>query len=896
MATIIGTTGDDQGASQLNGTSDADIITARDGDDDIEGLGGADQIDGGPGTDWAYYTNSDAAVNVSLLIRTGSGGHAEGDTLVNIEGVVGSAFDDTLTGNDSANDILGAGGDDVIDGGAGKDNLRGEAGNDTLRGGTGVDTAIFSITRASAAISRSGNDIIVTSAEGTDTLTDVEFLQFSDQTISVESLFPADVIQVTTLEDVVDANDGVTSLREAITQANAAGTPTTVQLGAGVHSVIQTDDLEITGNVTLRGSGATQTIIRDQQTDQGIFRVANGATFALHDVALTENVEGTFREDSDALEGGGIYNDGGNVSLSNVVLEDLGSFRQGGQEADFRTKAQGADALGPVSGGAVFNSSGSMDIAGSSFVNNHASEGGAIYAAGGNVAIDSTRFDSNAVNGEYDLFGGIKFGPFGAAEGKGAAIFSDASARVNIFSDSSGTGASTSFTNHTSQNGDSVSLIEGNGSVYLDPSITIDPSNTTASPLKEVVQDLPLVPASPPPPPVVTAAAQSAVALRANTVDPAVLTLLQSVDISSSNAGLSLVNNAILSQSSNEIVIQLSGYRLVVNGSDLSYAGDPLSYATGEEGAAAATGIVNAITLQTVDGSATVGTATGLSTTFRSVATGLAVPDSNGNYAAFIDTLGTPLSQVGGADADTLNGSSNADTLSGNGGNDFLTGAVGNDTIDGGAGTDTAAFTGAQSDYVVFTRSDGRTMVADITAGRDGKDTLSNVETLSFGGTSVSLATALIEPADADSSAFQVYRFFNTSNGAHFFTTSLTERNSVLENLDGLSYEGNAFDSNVTEANGTAVFRFFNLANNVHFYTVNAEEAAGLRENTGFRDEGVAYYASSDDSSGATALYRFFNTTSGSHFYTTSSAERDNIISTLGHFNFEGVAYFVDLA
>ncbi|MEP2758359.1 MAG: hypothetical protein ABJP66_04695 [Hyphomicrobiales bacterium] len=889
MATITGSTGDDQGASQLNGTSDADIITARDGDDDIEGLAGSDQIDGGPGTDWAYYTSSDAAVVISLLARTGSGGHAEGDTLVNIEGVVGSAFADTLTGDDSANDILGAGGDDIIDGGAGKDNLRGEAGNDTLRGGTGVDTAIFSSTRASATITRSGNDIIVTSAEGTDTLTDVEFLQFSDQTISVESLFPADVIQVTTLEDVVDANDGVTSLREAITQANAAGTPTTVQLGAGVHSVIQTDDLEITGNVTLRGLGATETTIRDQNADLGIFRVANGATFALHDVRLTESVDGLVSKDSNPLDGGGIYSDGGSVSITNLVLEELGNYRVVTQTGGAKFTG---DVLGPGSGGAIFNASGAMDITGSSFVYNYAREGGAIYAAGGNVAIDSTSFDSNLVNGEFEVFGreaktlhGI---PIDDAIGKGAAIFSDASARVNIFGDSSGTGTSTSFTNHTSHNGDSVSLIEGNGSVYLEPSILIDDSNTAASTLNGVVQELPLSPA--------VLADEASVALRANTIDPAVLTLLQSVDISSSNAGLALVNNAILSQSSNEIVIQLSGYRLVVNGSDLSYAGDPLSYSTGEAAATAAAGFVNAITLQTVDGSATVGTATGLSTTFRSVATGLAVPDSNGNYAAFIDTLGTPLSQAGGADADTLNGSSNADTLSGNGGNDFLTGAVGNDTIDGGAGTDTAAFTGAQSDYVVFTRSDGRTMVADITAGRDGKDTLSNVETLSFGGTSVSLATALIEPADADSSAFQVYRFFNTSNGAHFFTTSLTERNSVLENLDGLSYEGNAFDSNVTEANGTAVFRFFNLANNVHFYTVNAEEAAGLRENTGFRDEGVAYYASSDDSSGATALYRFFNTTSGSHFYTTSSAERDNIISTLGHFNFEGVAYFVDLA
>nr|WP_286183906.1 hypothetical protein [Labrenzia sp. R4_1] len=158
------------------------------------------------------------------------------------------------------------------------------------------------------------------------------------------------------------------------------------------------------------------------------------------------------------------------------------------------------------------------------------------------------------------------------------------------------------------------------------------------------------------------------------------------------------------------------------------------------------------------------------------------------------------------------------------------------------------------------------------------------------------MANALVTPTDSDISAFEVYRFFNTSTGSHFFTTSLDERNAVIENLDAFSFEGNAFDSNVTQTNGTAVFRFYNLSNDVHFYTINAEEAAGLWTNATFRDEGIAYYAAADDSTGGTALFRFFNTQTGSHFYTTSEAERDNIISTLGQYNFEGVAYYVDIA
>ena len=38
-----------------------------------------------------------------------------------------------------------------------------------------------------------------------------------------------------------------------------------------------------------------------------------------------------------------------------------------------------------------------------------------------------------------------------------------------------------------------------------------------------------------------------------------------------------------------------------------------------------------------------------------------------------------------------------------------------------------------------------------------------------------------------------LYRFFNTVNGAHFFTPSAIERDSVIENLPVYNYEGIAF-------------------------------------------------------------------------------------------------------
>jgi Ca2+-binding RTX toxin-like protein len=70
------------------------------------------------------------------------------DTYRNMEGVIGSSFNDTLTGS-SGNDVLkGGAGNDVLSGGAGLDTLYGGPGADTLTGGTGKDTFAYAKTDA----------------------------------------------------------------------------------------------------------------------------------------------------------------------------------------------------------------------------------------------------------------------------------------------------------------------------------------------------------------------------------------------------------------------------------------------------------------------------------------------------------------------------------------------------------------------------------------------------------------------------------------------------------------------------------------------------------------------------------------------------------------------------
>jgi serralysin len=131
--------GSDHGDFLIGDDSD-NLIQGGDGNDFLlRGGAGADTIDGGSGIDEVNYLDSDASVNVNLLLGEGTGGTAEGDVLINIEDLQGSQFGDVLRGNASANLIDGNSGDDALYGGGGADNLDGDGGADHIEGGAGAD-------------------------------------------------------------------------------------------------------------------------------------------------------------------------------------------------------------------------------------------------------------------------------------------------------------------------------------------------------------------------------------------------------------------------------------------------------------------------------------------------------------------------------------------------------------------------------------------------------------------------------------------------------------------------------------------------------------------------------------------------------------------------------------
>ncbi len=122
-ATIVGTAGDDRGATALVGTSKRDVVVGLGGNDEIRTLGGKDLACGGPGND---------------VIKTG----AKGDKAAGGGGrdkVNGGGGDDNLGGQGGKDKLLGRGGNDKLRGNQGRDVLKGHRGDDLLVGGPKKD-------------------------------------------------------------------------------------------------------------------------------------------------------------------------------------------------------------------------------------------------------------------------------------------------------------------------------------------------------------------------------------------------------------------------------------------------------------------------------------------------------------------------------------------------------------------------------------------------------------------------------------------------------------------------------------------------------------------------------------------------------------------------------------
>lgn len=216
----------------------------------------------------AEWDGSDLARNIGFtIVDTG------GIDLFDASNHAGDQMIDLRDG--AASDVLGEGGNVVImrgsviedaRTGAGNDQLTGNAannrlaggrGNDRVNGGLGNDTAVIAATRAGSDVTLNANGTItVVSADGTDILTAIEFIAFSDQTVSVSVFLPTDDILGSEENDPLQGTAGADTVR-------GFGGNDTITAGAGNDIV-----LGGTGNDLMGGETGDDELYGDEGDDR----------------------------------------------------------------------------------------------------------------------------------------------------------------------------------------------------------------------------------------------------------------------------------------------------------------------------------------------------------------------------------------------------------------------------------------------------------------------------------------------------------------------------------------------------------------------------------------------------------------------------------------------------
>jgi Ca2+-binding RTX toxin-like protein len=150
-------------SGQLDGESGDDVLVGGLGDDFLTGGAGSDTLDGDKGEiNTTVYANSPKGVYVNLETGEANDGFGTTDKLINIQGVEGSDWDDTLIANRAGSALNGGLGNDKLIGGDGDDVLLGGVGADTLEGNGGFNTATYLDSPAPVYVNGSNRDVILT--------------------------------------------------------------------------------------------------------------------------------------------------------------------------------------------------------------------------------------------------------------------------------------------------------------------------------------------------------------------------------------------------------------------------------------------------------------------------------------------------------------------------------------------------------------------------------------------------------------------------------------------------------------------------------------------------------------------------------------------------------------
>ena len=272
---------------------------------------------------------------------------------------------------------------------------------------------------------------------------------------------------------------------------------------------------------------------------------------------------------------------------------------------------------------------------------------------------------------------------------------------------------------------------------------------------------------------------------------------------------------------------------------------------------------------------------------------------------------------TGGTGNDTITGGDGNDSISGGDGNDVLNISSG-DTVSGGSGTDIFQFDLSQelvgnSPIILDLQPEDRIAVLNAEDSSEAPVYDRKTGTVLLGGRKLVNVGQGIDPSQVNiginddapepitsqinSDEIIVYRFYDPLAGAHFYTVDEVEKDSVLENLDNYTYEGESYNTidPITGSEIEEVYRFFNSSTGVHLYTTSEVERDSIIETLdNFSYEGVKFYAHETEVEGSMPVYRFYEPSLGVHFYTPDEAERDSVMENLENYSYEGIAYYAE--
>jgi len=723
---ITGTAGNDA----LTGGLGNDSLSGLAGDDTLTGSAGDDTLDGGVGIDRAFYKDATGPVTVNLALGTASGAGVGSDTLISIENVVGSSFDDTLIGDDNNNTLNVILGNDTLTGGAGVDffNLSSNVADTSVvtitdfTAGTGGDNISVPTSKLSGYANVPGNNPFATgnarlTQSGTDTLLQLD----TDGPGGTNAFQTIAILNHATKGDLVASN---------LSSFDPNGTVSGIKLSGTAGNDTLTGGL---GNDTITGgAGADNYVLRNSALDTSVdtitdfiaggggdrlsiptFQLTNytlGNPFGTGHARLTQSGTDTLLElDLDGNAGPGTFQT--IAILNNVDKTALLINNFVTDNVYFNPKVMAGTALADT----LVGTTGPDQI----------------YGNEGNDSISGS-------SGDDSLYGGAGNDTLDGGPGLDRALYIDATGPVTVnlaLGTASGAGVGSDTL---------ISIENVTGSSYADTLIGDANINTLYGGLGNDT--------------LTGGAGVDAFTLWGNVADTSVDTI---TDFTAGTEGDNI------SVPTSRLTGYIPGSNPFTSGyAQLTQSGTDTLLQLDLDGSAGSGGFQTIAILNNV-------------TKGNLVASNLsgfdpkAVGASAGN-----DSL------TGTAGNDYIDGGAGNDTLSGLAGNDVLNGGAGDDLIDGGAGSDTARYLNDKiADWSILDKGDGSLELTNLTTGE--KDTVRNVEYLQFSDAMKALTVSFWASPDANS--------MNSINGTDFGDTvdadalALAAATTVLTPRDWIS-------------------------------------------------------------------------------------------------------------